>query len=129
MSYVDAGRRLRRACVASAVRRAVDAVDAGLAVAQVEDHPGRPRSRVRTDGVHHGASPAIAAGVALALGVDGIYGVMSYIVTQRTGEIGVRLALGAEPCSVAALIVRQGAVWRSRGIVIGLSAVAGRQSR
>ena len=56
---------------------------------------------------------AIAASVALMLGVIGIYGVMSYIVSQRTGEIGVRLALGAEPGSVAGMIVRQGGSSRS----------------
>jgi putative ABC transport system permease protein len=69
---------------------------------------------------------AIAAGVALTLGVIGIYGVMSYIVTQRTGEIGVRLALGAEPASVARMIVRQGALVALAGIAIGLTtALAG----
>ena len=61
----------------------------------------------------------IAAGVALMLGVIGIYGVMSYIVSQRTGEIGVRLALGAEPGSVAAMIVRQGGVVAVAGITVG----------
>jgi hypothetical protein len=48
--------------------------------------------------------------VALLLGLVGIYGAASYIVNQRTGEIGVRLALGAEPGKVAAMIVRQGGV-------------------
>jgi ABC-type antimicrobial peptide transport system permease subunit len=58
--------------------------------------------------------------------VIGIYGVMSYVVTQRTGEIGVRLALGAEPASVARMIVRQGALVALAGMVIGLAtALAG----
>lgn len=65
---------------------------------------------------------AIAAAVALLLGVVGIYGVMSYIVGQRTGEIGVRLALGAEPASVAGMIVRQGGAVALVGITLGLSA-------
>jgi ABC-type antimicrobial peptide transport system permease subunit len=60
------------------------------------------------------------------LGVIGIYGVMSYIVSQRTGEIGVRLALGAEPGSVAGMIVRQGGAVALAGIIVGLAtALAG----
>ena len=62
------------------------------------------------------------AAVALALGVVGIYGVMSYIVQQRTGEIGVRLALGAEPRRVSAQIVGQGGVVAVVGVAIGLGA-------
>ena len=65
---------------------------------------------------------AVAAGVALMLGVIGIYGVMSYIVSQRTAEIGVRLALGAEPRSVAVMILRQGSAVAVAGAVVGLVA-------
>jgi ABC-type antimicrobial peptide transport system permease subunit len=64
---------------------------------------------------------AIAASVALLLGVIGTYGVMSYVVSQRTGEIGVRLALGAEPGSVARMIVRQGGLVALAGVVVGLA--------
>jgi len=62
----------------------------------------------------------IAASVALMLGVIGIYGVMSYIVSQRTGEIGVRLALGADPGHVAGLIIRQGGLVAIAGVIVGL---------
>jgi putative ABC transport system permease protein len=64
---------------------------------------------------------AIAAAVALLLGIVGIYGVMSYIVSQRTAEIGVRLALGAEPSAVAGMIVWQGGVVAIVGIALGLA--------
>jgi putative ABC transport system permease protein len=65
---------------------------------------------------------AIAAAVAVVLGVIGIYGVMSYIVSQRTAEIGVRLALGAEPQRVAIQIVREGGLTTLLGIVAGVAA-------
>ena len=64
----------------------------------------------------------IAAGVALLLGLIGIYGVISYIVSQRAGEIGVRIALGAPPGSVAGLILRQGGTVALAGIAVGFSA-------
>jgi ABC-type antimicrobial peptide transport system permease subunit len=68
----------------------------------------------------------IAASTALLLGVIGIYGVTSYIVAERTQEIGVRLALGAEPRAVIGLIVRQGGLVAISGIATGLAAaVAG----
>jgi ABC-type antimicrobial peptide transport system permease subunit len=64
----------------------------------------------------------IAASVTLLLGVVGIYGVMSFIVTQRTGEIGVRLALGETPGAIAMAIVREGGLVTLAGIVVGLAA-------
>ena len=104
-----------------AVRRVVDTFDAKLALAQV---------RSLQDIVDRGSAQmaftmallAIAAVVALLLGVVGIYGVMSYLVTQRTGEIGVRLALGAEPRAVARMIVRQGGLVALAGVAVGIGA-------
>lgn len=61
-----------------------------------------------------------ASGVALLLGLVGIYGVVSYVVAQRTREIGVRMALGATAASVRQMVVRQGLVLAAWGVVIGL---------
>jgi putative ABC transport system permease protein len=64
---------------------------------------------------------AIAATVALALGVIGLYGVISYIVAQRTVEIGVRLALGADPGAVRRMVLRQGITVAIAGVIVGLA--------
>jgi predicted permease len=110
-----------------AVRRAIDEVDPNLAMAQV---------RMLQDVVDRASDQlsftmillAIAATVALLLGAIGIYGVISYIVAQRTSEIGVRLAMGAEPSTVARMILRQGGVVTLIGIAAGLvAALAGSQ--
>ncbi len=107
------------------VRRAISEIDAGLALAQVwtlQDILDRAAAQMAFTMV----LLVVAAAVALMLGVVGIYGVMSYVVTQRTGEIGVRLALGAKPASVAGAIVRQGGIVTLAGVVVGLmTALAG----
>jgi predicted lysophospholipase L1 biosynthesis ABC-type transport system permease subunit len=65
----------------------------------------------------------VAAAVTLALGVVGLYGVIAYIVTLRTRELGVRIALGAQPGSVAVMVARQGLVLSAVGIVAGVALV------
>src|SRR4029079_13150997 len=65
---------------------------------------------------------ALAGGMALLLGVAGIYGVMSYSVSQRTREIGIRVALGAQSDQVVRMFVSHGARLAAVGILFGLLA-------
>jgi len=64
----------------------------------------------------------IASAMALALGIIGIYGVISYTVSQRRREIGIRLALGAQGTAVMSMVLKQGASLALTGVCIGLLA-------
>jgi putative ABC transport system permease protein len=67
----------------------------------------------------------IAGAMALILGVVGIYGVIAYAITQRTREIGIRMALGAEARALQGMFVRQGLLLAAIGAVLGLAAATG----
>jgi ABC-type antimicrobial peptide transport system permease subunit len=62
-----------------------------------------------------------ASGVALLLGAIGLYGVMSYVVTLGTREMGIRLAIGAPPDTVRRMVLRQGLAVATLGIAVGLA--------
>ncbi len=103
------------------VRKAVWSVDANLPVANVQtvqeiyDH-----SMARTSFTL--VMLALAASMALLLGVVGIYGVISYSITRRTREIGIRIALGASQETVRGMFVRQGLVLAGLGVAAGVAA-------
>ena len=61
------------------------------------------------------------AGLAVALAAVGIYGVMSYLVTQSTREIGVRIALGAQPRQVLGVVIGRGMLMAGSGAAVGLA--------
>ncbi len=67
----------------------------------------------------------VFAGIALVLGAIGVYGVMSHGVAQRTGEIGIRIAMGAKRAEVAGMVLRQGMGLALAGVLLGLVASLG----
>ncbi len=125
-SYIVFGIRSSRAGTESFLKEVREAVSAV--------NPNLPLSRVNTLGFYYRQSMArtsftlimlaVAGAMALLLGVVGIYGVIAYSVSQRTREIGVRMALGAQTQSLTAMFVRHGLILTGIGIAFGLTAAS-----
>jgi putative ABC transport system permease protein len=64
---------------------------------------------------------ALFAAVAILLAMVGIFGVLANVVGQRTGELGIRMALGASPRGIITLVLRQAGLWIAGGITVGLA--------
>jgi len=104
------------------IRRAVADIDPNIPLVEVttmEEQISKGLQRERMFATLCG----LFGGLALLLSVVGLYGVMSYSITRRRGEIGVRLALGARPGDVLAMVLREGLVLAGAGILIGVPVI------
>jgi len=121
LMYLTARGRGGAAALVAAMRRAVESADRTVPLSDVQTMDeraalamARPRGGVALIGAF--------AALALALAAVGIYGVVAYGTAQRRRELGIRLALGAEPASVIRLIVRQAMLPVGLGVAAGLAA-------
>jgi putative ABC transport system permease protein len=100
------------------VQRVIGSIDPALAAGNVLTLERMLGSSLSPQRITAGML-SVFAGIALVLAVIGIYGVMSYTVNQRTHEIGIRMALGAQRADVVRRVLRQGVVLAALGIAIG----------
>jgi len=106
------------------VRRAVADIDPDVAVQEMYTIP-EAADRFQHNLVVINNTLAGFALLGLALAAIGLYGVISYLVAQRTNEFGIRIALGASPHNVLNLVLRHGIVLTAIGLVIGFAAASG----
>jgi putative ABC transport system permease protein len=104
----------------SEIRSAVRSLDSSLAVYSVRTVP-QIVSESMTDTNYQTILLGALAGLALVLAAVGTYGVMSFVVTQRTNEIGIRMALGAGRGQVMWMVLRQGIMVTIAGIAMGIA--------
>ena len=105
--------------LASTIRREVSAMDPNLPIAAVQTMDARVSAAVARPRLQANVLTAFAV-IAILLAALGIYGVMSYAVSQRAKEIGIRLALGATRHQVVGLVLRRSVLLTVAGVTIGL---------
>jgi ABC-type lipoprotein release transport system permease subunit len=121
-AYVRTARQPEQAF--PAVRQVVNSLDSNLPVSEMKTLEKQQEESLITERLVATLSAAFGI-LATLLSAIGLYGVMAYIVAQRTREIGVRIALGAETADVIWMVMKEVALLAAIGIVIGLSASYG----
>jgi putative ABC transport system permease protein len=112
--------RADEGATAAAIRTAIASVDRQQPVGRIRAMNAMIAASIGPQRLNYLLVTAFAA-VAVVLTAAGLYGVMSYIVAQRTREIGVRMALGASPRQVLAMVMRQAGTMMAVGIAIGIA--------
>jgi ABC-type lipoprotein release transport system permease subunit len=110
---------LGEGAAASALRAAVGELDSTVPVyvESVRHRVSRLSARPRFDA----ALLTLFAAMGLLLASIGLYGVMAFLVAQRTQEIGVRMAIGASPAAIAGMVLRSAARWTVAGAILGIA--------
>mgnify|MGYP000957152494 FL=1 len=123
MSYAVRSSRAGSPTLLAEIQRAVWSVNRNVPLANA-----RTLEEIRSESMAQTSFAlvmlGIAAAVALSLGMVGIYGVIAYMAAQRTREIGIRMALGAQRENVSGLFVRHGLVLTGAGVLVGVVAAA-----
>jgi predicted permease len=123
MTY-EVSTRIGLAAIVPSVRAAVASVDRNLPVLDVRTQQQQINSTMRPERIFANLSAGFGV-LALVLASIGMYGIMAYSVSRRTNEIGIRMAMGAQPRLVLGMVLREASRLVAIGVVVGVCAALG----